>query len=124
MLVATLVSLLGILLAYLMYGKRSIDRDWLSSRVPMTYSILYNKYFIDEFYERSFVYGAKAVSLFLRFIEVFLVEGLIKVIIGFVQGLGRSGAKVQSGQIQTYGMAAFLGLAFLMLIFAITGGYL
>lgn len=123
MLVATLVSLLGILLAYLMYGRRTMERDWLSSRLPITYSILYNKYFIDEFYERSFVYGAKAVSLFLRFIEVFLVEGLLKVVVGLVQGLGRSGAKVQSGQTQTYGMAAFLGLAFLMLIFAITGGY-
>ncbi|TCN24076.1 NADH-quinone oxidoreductase subunit L [Mesobacillus foraminis] len=123
MLVATLVSLLGILLAYLMYGRRTMERDWLSSRLPITYSILYNKYFIDEFYERSFVYGAKAVSLFLRFIEVFLVEGLLKVVVGLVQGLGRSGARVQSGQTQTYGMAAFLGLAFLMLIFAITGGY-
>lgn len=122
MIVATVVSLLGILLAYLMYGKRSLERDWLSGRAPLTYNILYNKYFIDEFYELTFVYGAKAISLFLRFIEVFLVEGILKVIVGFVQSLGRSWAKLQSGQVQTYGMAAFLGLAILMLIFAITGG--
>jgi NADH-quinone oxidoreductase subunit L len=124
MIVATLVSLAGIFLAYLMYNKKSIARDWFTSRAPITYSIVSNKYFIDEFYNLSVVYATRAVSLFLRFIELFLVEGLMKLVAGVVSGLGKTGSRLQSGQIQTYGMAAFLGLAVLLLIFALTGGYL
>lgn len=124
MIVATLVSLAGIFLAYLMYYKKSLARDWFTSRAPITYSIVRNKYFIDEFYNLSVVYATRSVSLFLRFIELFLVEGLMKLVAGVVSLLGKSGSRFQNGQIQTYGMAAFLGLAVLLLIFALTGGYI
>lgn len=122
MLVATLVSLAGIFLAYLIYGKRSISRDWLGA--PTLYNILYNKYYIDEFYKVSIVYITKGISLFLQFIETFLVEGLVKLVTGIVQSLGRLGSKLQSGQVQTYSAVAFVGLAILVVIYAVTGGYL
>ncbi|GAM12670.1 NADH-quinone oxidoreductase subunit L [Mesobacillus selenatarsenatis] len=124
MIVATVVSLLGILLAWMMYSKKSISRDWLSSRAPLAYGIVKNKYYIDEIYNQSIVFGAKAISLFLRFIEVFLVEGLVKLTTAAVQGLGKTGAKIQNGQVQTYGTIAFVGLAVLIVIYALTGGYL
>ncbi|SEN51005.1 NADH dehydrogenase subunit L [Mesobacillus persicus] len=124
MIVATVVSLAGIYLAYLMYSKRSISRDWFTSRAPTLYSIVVNKYFIDEIYQTTIVYATKAISLFLRFIEMFLVNGLVQLVTGIVRGLGKTGAKLQNGQIQTYGTVAFLGLAVLLLIFALTGGYL
>jgi NADH-quinone oxidoreductase subunit L len=116
--------LLGILLAWMMYSKKSISRDWLSSRAPIAYGIVKNKYYIDEIYNQSIVFGAKAVSLFLRFIELFLVEGLVKLTTATVQGLGKAGAKIQNGQVQTYGTIAFVGLAVLIVIYALTGGYL
>ncbi len=124
MFVATAVSLLGILLAWLMYSKKSLERDWLSSRAPISYNILVNKYFIDEFYKLSFVYAAKAISLFLKFIEIFLVEGIMKAIGGITQAFANTGSKLQNGQVQTYGTVAFVGLAVLLVIFALTGGYL
>ncbi|EIJ80329.1 NADH:ubiquinone oxidoreductase subunit L [Bacillus methanolicus PB1] len=124
MLVATVVSLLGIFLAWLIYGKKTLSRDWLAGSSSMTYSILYNKYYIDEFYQLSFVKIAKGISNFLRIFEAFFVEGIVKGIAGAVQGLGKTGAKQQDGQVQTYGAVAFFGLAVLIVIFALTGGYL
>jgi len=124
MIVATIVSLAGILLAWLMYGKRSLSRDWLSGGAPTLYSILYNKYFIDEIYEMTVVKVTSFFSLFLRFIESFLVEGIIKGVAGIISGLGSAGSKFQSGQIQKYGTVAFVGLAILIVVFAVTGGYL
>jgi NADH-quinone oxidoreductase subunit L len=64
------------------------------------------------------------ISYFLKFIDTFLVEGIVKGVVGFVQGLGASGSKMQTGQVQTYGAVAFVGLAVLAVIFALTGGYL
>jgi NADH-quinone oxidoreductase subunit L len=124
MVVATVVSLLGIFLAWLMYGKRSVSRDWLTSRAPLTYKTLYNKYYIDEFYQLTAVKGTKFFSSFLRFLEVFLVEGIVKGIAGIASALGKLGSKFQNGQIQTYGTMAFVGLAILVVIYAVTGGYL
>jgi len=124
MIAATLVSLAGIYLAYLMYYKRSLARNWLSGTGDTLHSILFNKYYVDEFYQYTVVAASKALSYFLRFIDVFLVEGLVKGVVGIVQGLGRAGSKLQSGQVQTYGAVAFIGLALLAVIFALTGGYL
>jgi NADH-quinone oxidoreductase subunit L len=122
MIVATLVSLAGIFLAYLIYGKRSVSRDWLGATT--LYNILYNKYYIDEFYSLTVVNLTKGFSHFLRYIDIFLVEGIVKLVTGFVQSLGRLGSKLQTGQVQTYSAVAFIGLAILMVIFALTGGYL
>ena len=123
MIVATLVSLAGIFLAYLMYGKKSLSRDWLSSRAPVTYSVLYNKYFIDEFYELTIVNITKFFSLFLKYIEVFIVEGIVSLVTQIVQMFGKTGSRVHNGQVQMYGTVAFVGLAVLFVIFAVTGGY-
>lgn len=124
MIVATVLSLLGIYLAWLMYGKRSLSRDWLSSRTPLAYNILSNKYFIDELYQYTVVYVTRVFILFLQFIEWFLVEGSVKLITVMVKGLAKLGSKLQNGQTQMYGMVAFVGLAVLVVIYALTGGYL
>lgn len=124
MIVATVVSLLGIFLAWLMYGKRTLSRDWLSSRAPYTYKLLYNKYYMDELYGVTVVKATKFFSVFLSYIEAFIVEGLVKTVAGIVQGFGKIGSKIQNGQIQTYGTFAFVGLAVLIVIYALTGGYL
>lgn len=88
------------------------------------HTILLNKYYIDEFYQMTIVAISKGISYLFRFIDVFLVEGLVKLVTSIIQGLGKLGAKLQSGQVQTYGAVAFLGLAVLVVIFALTGGYL
>ncbi|MDQ1143584.1 NADH-quinone oxidoreductase subunit L [Bacillus sp. SORGH_AS 510] len=124
MIAATVVSLAGILLAYLIYYKRSVSRNWLSGTGDTLHTILFNKYYVDEFYQLTVVAATKAISYFLRFIDVFLVEGLVKGVVGIVQGLGQTGSKMQNGQVQTYGAVAFIGLALLVVIFALTGGYL
>ncbi len=124
MIVATLVSVLGILLAYLMYSKKSIARDWLTSNAPILYSIVYNKYYVDQLYKRTIVYATNVVSLFLKYIDEFLVVGAVKGIAGATRAIGKYGSKLQTGQVQVYGSFAFLGLALLIVIFALTGGYL
>ncbi|WP_338471024.1 NADH-quinone oxidoreductase subunit L [Niallia sp. XMNu-256] len=122
MLLATLLSLLGIYLAWLIYGKGSISRDWLTGKAPIAHGILSNKYFVDEIYRYSAVAGVKVFSLFLKYVEWFIVEGLAELIRGSVHRLGKWGAKVQNGQIQVYGTVAFVGLALLVVIYALTGG--
>jgi NADH-quinone oxidoreductase subunit L len=124
MVVATAVSLLGIFLAWLMYGKKSLSRDWLSSRAPLTYNTLLNKYYVDEFYAITVGYATKAMSLFLQYIDRFIVEGIANAIAAATRAIGTLGARLQNGQVQMYGAVTFIGLTILVVILAFTGGYL
>ena len=122
--VATAVSLGGILLAFLIYVRESVSRDWLGGEGSTFHSILYNKYFVDELYGYSIIPLTKGISLFLSFIDRFLVEGLVNTVSGIVVTFGKIGAKLQNGQIQQYGTVVIVGLAFLLVIYALTGGLL
>lgn len=124
MIAAILVSVAGIGFAYLIYYRRSIDRATFSTGAPHVYGILRNKYFVDEFYKMTFVYGTRVISLFLKYVDEFLVHGTMKGIAYATQSIGRLGAKMQNGQTQVYSAVAFVGLAILLIIFAFTGGYI
>lgn len=121
MIVATIVSLLGIYVAWLVYGKGSISRE---VQLPGLYNTLLNKYYIDEFYAAAVVKPTKVFSTLLHYIEMFIVEGIVKAVVAIIEGCARLGAKFQNGQTQVYGAVAFVGLAVLIVIYALTGGYL
>ncbi|MFC3886435.1 NADH-quinone oxidoreductase subunit L [Bacillus songklensis] len=124
MVLATVISLIGILIAYMMYGKKAWSRDWLSGALPMTYSVLYRKYYVDEFYRGTVVNVVKIISLFCKYIDEFFVKGLIALVVSAVQSIGKNGARLHNGQTQRYGTVAFIGLAVLIIILAVSGGYL
>ncbi|MBO1000432.1 NADH-quinone oxidoreductase subunit L [Bacillus sp. SD075] len=124
MLLAVLVSLAGIYLAYMIYAKKKLPREWLAKENSEVYRVLENKYYIDEIYHFTAGYAIKGLSIFLSYIERFIVGGLVSTVTSSIEGLGKIGSKLQTGQVQQYGMIAFLGLAVLLVIFAVTGGYL
>lgn len=124
MLLAVAVSLAGMFLAYLIYAKKGLSRNWLIGEDSILYRVLDNKYFIDEVYYFTVGYLTRGFSLFLSYMEKFIVGGLVSTVTSSIEGLGKIGAKLQTGQVQQYGVIAFLGLAVLMVIFAFTGGYL
>ncbi len=124
MFVATGISLLGMFLAWLIYGKRSISRDLFSSHFPTLYKFSYNKYYIDELYEMVFIRLAKGISILLSYVDKFIVEGIADLLAGIVNLFSKTGSRLQSGQVQTYGAVTIIGLAVLVVIVALTGGYL
>ncbi|WLD93145.1 NADH-quinone oxidoreductase subunit L [Alkalihalobacillus sp. AL-G] len=120
--VATGVSLLGILMAWLVYSKKKVTR--LSESAPDLHYILLNKYFVDETYDYSFVKGTRAFSYFWYYIDRFVVEGLVAFVKGSIEWISKIGSRFQNGQVQLYGSVAFAGMAILLLVVAWLGGYL
>ncbi|WP_342044791.1 NADH-quinone oxidoreductase subunit L [Bacillus sp. OTU530] len=121
MIVATLVSLAGIFLAYLMYGKGAIPRSWLGGSGSIPYRTLKHKYYIDELYGITILPLVKGISLMLGAIEKYVMEGLAQIVGACVQAIGKLGSRLQSGQVQTYGAVAFIGLAVLLVILLVGG---
>jgi NADH-quinone oxidoreductase subunit L len=108
----------------MIYVNKKLSRDWLVKENSEVYRILENKYYIDEIYHFTAGHAIKGFSIFLSYIERFIVGGLVSTVTSSIEGLGKIGSKLQTGQVQQYGMIAFLGLAVLLVIFAVTGGYL
>jgi len=121
MIVATLVSLAGITLAYSMYGSKAKKSD--QEENGLFYEILLNKYYVDELYNVTIVKGMFAIGHVMYAIERFVVEGIAVVVKGIVSTVGSIGSRIQSGQVQTYGFITLLGLALILLTLVVTGGY-
>ena len=67
--------------------------------------------------------AVKVLSLFLKYVEWFIVEGIVEGITGLSSAImAKWGSKLQNGQTQVYGTVAFVGLALLVVIFAVNRG--
>jgi len=112
MLVSLVVALFGVGLAWYIYVRRAADLPaTLGARFGATYRIVYNKFYIDEFYQATFVWLAVDGS---RWVWHHFDE---RVIDGSVNGVGwlwqRAGAlarPIQTGRVQNYLLAIFIGL--------------
>ncbi|MFS0783838.1 NADH-quinone oxidoreductase subunit L [Bacillus sp. 1P06AnD] len=124
MFASVIVSLAGIAVAYALYGKGKRVRYPSSGTGTTVYTILTNKYFVDELYAASVIPAVKGISIFLQAIEWFIVEGVMKGIVGVIRSVSRGGSALQNGQVQMYGAVVVVGLAVLLVIYAATGGYI
>ncbi len=123
MLAATIVSLGGIALAYYIYERKKVDQGNWKQSFSGTYRMLSRNYYIDEFYELTFVKGTRGLGMAFHYIEMYVVSGMMDMIRGFFFSIGKTGSKTQNGQTQTYGAVAFLGLVLFMAFYIWKGGY-
>ncbi|WP_035296087.1 NADH-quinone oxidoreductase subunit L [Brevibacillus thermoruber] len=124
--VALLVSLLGIVLAYLMYGKRYIPADAIPEAMPWLYQLSYRKYFIDELYHNVIVRPLGWLGLLLDLFDRYVVDGLVALTAKITRGIGSLHARAQNGQVQSYGAVVLFGLLLLVVAISLTaqgGGF-
>ena len=137
------VALLGILLAFLMYQWKKINPDKLAERFKPLYKFSLNKWYFDEFYDRTFVAGTlglarfiakfdlkvidgivdgsaavtKAFSKFIGKFDNIVIDGLVNLsayLSGFIGLLFR---RLQTGKVQTYLVLVVFSLVILLFLF-------
>jgi NADH-quinone oxidoreductase subunit L len=113
-LLAIFVSLLGISLAYLMYGKQGLAPASVVRAMPWAYRLLYRAYYINELYQLLFVWPLKGIGWFLNGWDRFVVGGLVHFSAWVVLCIGRLGSRLQNGQVQTYVLVSLIGMILLM----------
>lgn len=119
---AILVSVLGIALAYLMYAKQSLSRDWIARPMPWLYQLSYRKYYVDEIYHAVFVQPLKSIGWVLDLFDRYVVDGLVQLVVFITNGIGAAHARIQNGQMQTYGFVVLVGLILLVIGLTAFGG--
>lgn len=115
-------SILGIVLAYFMYGKKSVPADAIPETLPWLYRLSYRKYYVDELYQYAIVRPLGWLGIVLNGFDKYIVDGLVGLVAKIVQGIGALHARMQSGQVQSYGAVVLFGLLLLIVAISLTAG--
>ena len=138
------IVIIGIGLSALFYYWRKFSAEAVAARLRPIYTLLWNKYYFDEFYDGVLVAltvaGSKVLGLFdLRFIDGIVngvgiavqagcsrvagwfdntfVDGLVNLVARITWSIGGRVRRVQTGMIQNYLLAVLGGVVLLILIF-------
>jgi NADH-quinone oxidoreductase subunit L len=120
---ASLVAaILGILLAYIMYGAKWISAESVGQMFKPIYILFSRKYFLDELYENVLVKKVLLSGIFkaLAFFDARVVDGAVNGIASGTGAASRALRQAQTGQLQFYAMTIILGviaIAICMVIF-------
>jgi NADH-quinone oxidoreductase subunit L len=104
MAVSAAVALAGALTAWLFYSAKPELPGQLASKAHAMYSILLNKYYIDELYDAVIVLPIVQMSreFFWKFIDVFMIDGAVNGVGQVVRGSASGLRHMQTGYVRTY----------------------
>jgi NADH-quinone oxidoreductase subunit L len=113
----TLAGIGGLALAWVSYGQPSLLPGRLASSLRPFYEASYHKFFVDEVYTKLFVGPTRALASICRFLDVYLIDGVVKLVAWIPQLVGRDFlAPLQNGLLQFYAGASAVGVV-LVLVF-------
>ncbi|WP_068777416.1 NADH-quinone oxidoreductase subunit L [Paenibacillus sp. FJAT-26967] len=119
MLLSSFAGILGIMVGYILYAKNAIAKDPLQAKLPMLYTLLERKYYVDEIYRYFIIIPFYGIGAVLKTIDTYIVGGTVRLVTAAAFGFGQTSTRMQNGQVQTYGLITLLGL--LILILAVAG---
>ena len=97
----------GVFAGYFIYHRQTAE--------PLSIPFLRNKFYLDEFYERSLVGGQQVVARMLNWLDRWILEGFLLRGSAYVSvGLGEILRLFQTGSLQTYAFLFSLGGALLI----------
>lgn len=116
MTLSVIVGLLGIGLAALMYWKTILSPARLANGLKVLYQISLRKFYWDEIYEATVVQIGKLIAKIIDMVDRYVIDGVVFLVSRLVYLIGLGLKYTQTGQVQTYGTVALLGLFVLVLI--------
>ena len=120
-----LPTILGIIvsaIAGLMYGKNwSFPETFSRSGIgKLLHKLSYNKYYADEIYHFIFVQPImKGSKLLWRWIDSFMIEGIVNGVARLAQIAGYFGQNFQTGSVNTYAFTFLIGVILLLIYFVV-----
>jgi NADH-quinone oxidoreductase subunit L len=124
MAISTMAGLLGIFLAWLMYVARPGMAEAFAGRIRGLYTLVLNKYYVDEIYGaavvRPLVDGSRTVLW--KGVDVGVIDGAVNGIAERARGVGSALRLIQSGNIRSYATWVLFGSVLVIVGMAVAGG--
>jgi NADH-quinone oxidoreductase subunit L len=138
-----LLAGLGILFAYVIYQWKKLSPEKMADMWPWLYKFSLNKWYVDEFYDKTFIGGTLEGSRWLSIFDNKVVDGIVNGAATFTRGtaivsgwfdtyivdglvnftaffsgvLGFGFKKIQNGNVQNYVLVVILSLILLFIVF-------
>jgi NADH-quinone oxidoreductase subunit L len=109
------VALAGIGAAWRMYVRQPDLPGKLARSAQGLYQASLNKFYVDELYNAFIVKPLQGLTVFLRVVDQYLVDGLVDLTGHVPRLLGGAFRPVQNGLVQFYALAMILGLTVFLL---------
>ncbi len=116
--ISLILAGLGILLSYAMYSAKWLSAERIGRLFAPFYTLFYRKYWFDELYENVIVRVALLKGLFagLQAIDTHGVDGAVNGIADTTIAGGRAIRRVQTGQLQLYGLFIGIGIVAIVIV--------
>jgi NADH-quinone oxidoreductase subunit L len=118
--VSGILALFGLGISYVFFGSglTNLARSTRKAFQPL-FSVSYNRWWWDDFYNAVFKDGTMRFAKGVWIADVRLIDGIVNGVGSTSQTLGGWLRRVQSGQVQMYGLVMLIGLLSFMIYFAI-----
>ncbi len=123
MAISVAAGLLGIALAAYLYLLRPDTADSISSAFGGLYTLVYNKYFVDEIYDAAVVKPTVSVSrsVLWNVVDVGIIDGLVNGAASLCRSFGGGLKLIQSGNIRSYATWVVFGSIVLIITVGLMG---
>jgi len=121
---STAVALGSIGLTWLLWGGgKDKLRDIFAEKVPVLHRILWNKWYVDEFYEKTLIGPCVAVSreVLWRIVDEVLVDGVVNGTASVCKHIADKVGRLQDGDVGRYATVMMAGVLALVLFIASAG---
>jgi len=121
MIVATLLGLSGIAAAYVMYVKLPGLAESLANRWQGVYRLSFNKWYVDELYDRTIVQPTvRLADRLWRSVDVDVIDAAVNGVARGIAWLGWILRLIQSGQTQHYALGMTLGAMLILTVYLLS----
>ena len=110
------IAIVGIVIATSLYKKHSTKPAEMAQKLSGLYSLLWNKYFLDEFYQKVFVntFFALSNSFLWKIFDVKLVDGIVNGTAQLIESIAQRLRRMQTGVAQNYAVVMMAGIVLII----------
>jgi NADH-quinone oxidoreductase subunit L len=112
--VAIGVAVAGIALAWLVYGLRLIDPEWLFRRFALIGEAAAERFWLDDLFALIYRQGILGLSWVVGWVDRYIVDGILNALSAWTLTVGDRLRRIQTGQAQDYIYGVALGVLLLM----------
>jgi len=114
--IAVAAAFTMIYFAYIVYRQKQTLPLKEGDKLPGLQKVIYNKYYVDEFYNAVITKPLDAISsVFYKFIDKGIIDGIVEGVGNSVKGIGSVVKLVQQGNISFYLITMMLSIVFILL---------
>lgn len=123
--ISVIVAFCGIFISWIFYSLKPEIPKILATLFKGIYKTLWNKYYVDEFYDLLIVRPTKwiASSILVGVTDGKIIEGIVNGIPEAIRNLGERLRRLQSGYLQHYAISMAIGIfVILTMVLIVSGG--